>query len=84
MELQLIQSLRAGNDAPDPAAALRDERRRATNRFDDILGQTLAGPLFATWTPHAQVNPAPASSSTGNAVTALDPDARRGRKRSRR
>lgn len=85
MELQHLPSLRAATDAPDLAAPHEAAQRRAARRFDDILGQTLAGPLFATWTPNAPVNPVPATpSSTAGSVSALDPDARRGRKRPRR
>jgi len=54
-------------------------------RFDDILGQTLAGPLFATWSPIAVINPTAKSGSANASVAALDANGRRdGRKRSRR
>lgn len=87
MELQPIATLRATSDMSDLAGATPGEtqRNRAT-RFDDILGQTLAGPLFATWTPPVPVNPVNSVAGAGSStVAALDPDARRGgRKRSRR
>jgi hypothetical protein len=56
------------------------------SRFDDILGQTLAGPLFATWSPTAAVvATAKSNTSTSSNVSALDSNGRRdGRKRSRR
>jgi hypothetical protein len=87
VELQLASLLSLANDSPEFARELHDTaRRQAPKQFDDILGQTLAGPLFATWTPTAPVNPVPGAASSGSSTTApLDPNARRdGRKRSRR
>jgi hypothetical protein len=87
MELQPIATLRAVSEISDLAGAAPNEsRRHAAKRFDDILGQALAGPLFATWTPPIPVNPVGSSTGAGNStVPALDPDARRGgRRRSRR
>lgn len=82
MELQPLPSLRPHADAHEIAPT--DAQRRAAKRFDDILGQTLAGPLFATWTPTAPVNPVAAAPSANTSIAALDPDARRGRRRSKR
>lgn len=67
-------------------AATTDYPRQPARHFDDILGQTLAGPLFATWTPTAQINPVAGGSSSGSSTAApIDPNARRdGRRRSRR
>jgi hypothetical protein len=65
-----------------PASA---SSKRPARHFDDILGQTLAGPLFATWTPTAPVNPVSGAASTNSATAPIDPNARRdGRRRSRR
>jgi hypothetical protein len=87
VELQLTSPPGLVNDSPEFPSELRDTRRRsAPKHFDDILGQTLAGPLFATWTPTAQVNPVSGASAGSASTTApIDPNARRdGRKRSRR
>lgn len=85
MEPQLISLLRPAFDSPEIA---RDSHEQARRRgvFDDILGQTLSGPLFATWTPTAPVNPVSGGSANNSATAApIDPNARRdGRKRSRR
>lgn len=87
MELLPAFPLRQADDprALSDTVAPSDPQLRAPKRFDDILGQTLAGPLFATWTPTAPINPTGNTASTNSSVTSLDPNARRdGRKRSRR
>jgi hypothetical protein len=86
MELQFLLLPKSANAAAAFDSASADAPRPAAKHFDDILGQTLAGPLFATWTPIAQINPvASPPGSTGSSVSALDPDARRSsRKRQRR
>lgn len=86
MELQLTSMLSLSNDPPRFPGELHDAPQPRAKHFDDILGQTLAGPLFATWTPTAQINPVSGAASSGSSTTApIDPNARRdGRKRSRR
>jgi hypothetical protein len=74
-------------DAVPPATALAGGRPKsaAPAHFADILGQTLAGPLFATWSPTAPLvaSSKPIASSANN--VAVDGNGRRdGRKRSRR
>jgi hypothetical protein len=83
---QLFAGIGRAGKASGLEAATADYPRQPAKHFDDILGQTLAGPLFATWTPVAPVNPVAAGSSTGSSTTApIDPNARRdGRRRSRR
>lgn len=85
MELQLASLLRPTKDSPELAADAHEPARRRGG-FDDILGQTLAGPLFATWTPTTPVNPVAGGSSANSSTAApIDPNARRdGRRRSKR
>jgi hypothetical protein len=69
----------------DLEATIGESPRQPAKHFDDILGQTLAGPLFATWTPTAPVNPVSGAASANSSNAPLDPNARRdGRRRSRR
>ncbi|HSB96784.1 MAG TPA: hypothetical protein VLC91_10055 [Spongiibacteraceae bacterium] len=73
--------------ASDPLADAFDShtRHQKPPRFDDILDQTLAGPLFANWSPTAVIAPTAKSGATNASVAALDANGRRdGRKRSRR
>jgi hypothetical protein len=87
VELQLTSLPDLASASPEFPSELRDTRQRpAPKHFDDILGQTLAGPLFATWTPVAPVNPVSGTAASGSSTTSpIDPNARReGRKRSRR
>jgi hypothetical protein len=68
----------------DDTATIDHHQPKAAGHFADILGQTLAGPLFATWTPTADII-ATSKPVAGQALTALDANGRReGRKRSRR
>lgn len=88
MELPPAFPLRHADDTRGflDSAALPETRSSDSKRFDDILGQTLAGPLFATWTPLVPASTIATPASTAStAVSSLDPNARRdGRKRSRR
>ena len=73
--------------ASDQLAGAFDSHTRyqKSARFDDILDQTLAGPLFATWSPTAVIVPTAKPGATNASVAALDTNGRRdGRKRSRR
>jgi hypothetical protein len=97
MELPITSPLHPASDrqrlfaAAGPASAAEtadaaERPRQPSKRFDDILGQTLAGPLFANWTPQLPPNPVAGNASTSSSTTSpIDPNARReGRKRSRR
>src|SRR5690242_5190472 len=56
-------------------------RTNGTAHFADILGQTLAGPLFATWTPTPEIIGANKPAANQAQVASLDPNGRRdGRK----
>lgn len=67
-------------------ALASDHHHKSTQtHFADILGQTLAGPLFATWAPTAVIMPTAKAAAPSSTVTTLDSNGRRdGRKRSRR
>jgi hypothetical protein len=81
----LFTRLRSSGN-PDNFEGTSASRRHPARPFDDILGQTLAGPLFAMWTPPLPVAPVASSSAGGSSTAApIDPNARRdGRRRSRR
>jgi len=67
--------------------ALGDSQQKSahTPHFADILGQTLAGPLFATWSPSAAVVAIDKPAETHRTVASPDNSGRRdGRRRSRR
>lgn len=69
----------------DAAVADNHHKNAGTAHFADILGQTLAGPLFAIWTPTPDIVASNKPNASQTAMAALDPNGRReGRKRSRR